>query len=91
VDVSYVNLDRPYTIGDLANTFPPGLILHPKYDPAKLIFEFYKDEDDVQLGEANMDEIMSNINYGKADPKAKGVPVPAAGSTAAATPAKKGK
>ena len=38
VDVSFVNYDRPYTIGDLANTFPPGIILHPKYDPAKVLF-----------------------------------------------------
>jgi hypothetical protein len=38
VDVSYVNVDRPYRIGDLANTFPPGIILNPKVDPNKEIF-----------------------------------------------------
>ena len=91
VDVSYVNLDRPYTIGDLANTFPPGLILHPRYDPAKIIFEFYKDEDS-QVGDVSMDELMNNINYGKTDAKAnKGAAATAAATTAAATPANQGK
>lgn len=28
VDMSYVNPLRFYKIGDLANTFPPGILLH---------------------------------------------------------------
>ena len=49
------------------------------------------------VGDTNMDEVMSNINFGKADPKANkaatGGTTPAAGTpaTPAATPAKKGK
>jgi len=57
-----------------------------------VIFKFYKD-DDTQVGDVNIDEIMSNINYGKEDPKAKKAAGGAAGGAAAtpATPAKKGK
>ena len=44
IDVSYVNQDRPYTIGDLANTFPPGIILHPNEDPSKIFFKFGEKE-----------------------------------------------
>ena len=50
------------------------------------------------VGDTNMDEVMSNINFGKADPKANkaatgGTTAAAAGTpaTPAATPAKKGK
>ena len=44
VDVSYVSHDRPYTIGDLANTFPPGVLLDPKEDPNKMFFTFGEKE-----------------------------------------------
>lgn len=44
VDVSYVNPDRPYTVGDLANTFPPGVILAPKADPNAVIFSVKEQE-----------------------------------------------
>lgn len=53
IDVSYVNLDRPYTLGDLANTFPPGLILHPKYDMSKVLFNFVREEGQ-SMGDTNM-------------------------------------
>jgi len=43
IDISNVNLDRPYKIGDLANTFPPGILLDPKTDVNKVIFEFISD------------------------------------------------
>lgn len=32
VDISYCSPDRPYRVGDLANTLPPGIILNPKYN-----------------------------------------------------------
>ena len=44
VDVSFVNPDRPYRVGDLANTFPPGIILNPKVDPNKEIFAVEEDD-----------------------------------------------
>ena len=30
VDISFCCPERPYRVGDLANTFPPGVILDPK-------------------------------------------------------------
>ena len=38
VDSSFVCPERPYRIGDLANTFPPGVILDPSLDPNDSIF-----------------------------------------------------
>ena len=38
IDVSNVSLQRPYKIGDLGNTFPPGIILNPNMDINKPIF-----------------------------------------------------
>lgn len=29
IDVSFANPDRPYRVGDLANTLPPGLLIDP--------------------------------------------------------------
>lgn len=63
VDVSYVNVDRPYRIGDLANTFPPGIILHPKVDPNKEIF--YLETPESSGGAATAEQILENISYGK--------------------------
>jgi hypothetical protein len=39
VDSSFVCPERPYRYGDLANTFPPGIILAPEINPNKRIFE----------------------------------------------------
>lgn len=39
IDSSFVCPDRPYRIGDLANTFPPGVILSPTLSPNDRIFE----------------------------------------------------
>lgn len=30
IDISFCCPERPYRVGDLANTFPPGIILDPK-------------------------------------------------------------
>jgi hypothetical protein len=32
-DVSYACPERAYRVGDLANTFPPGIILDPSANP----------------------------------------------------------
>lgn len=63
VDVSYVNPDRPYRIGDLANTFPPGIILGPKVDPNKEIF--FLETPETGGGVSSAEQILANINYGK--------------------------
>lgn len=39
VDSSFVCPERPYRIGDLANTFPPGVILSSSLNPNDRIFE----------------------------------------------------
>lgn len=39
VDSSFVCPERPYRIGDLANTFPPGVILAPSLNPNDRVFE----------------------------------------------------
>jgi len=67
VDVSYVNPDRPYRIGDLANTFPPGIILNPKVDPNKNIFDLETPE--TGGGSNTAEQILANINYGKSKEK----------------------
>lgn len=65
MDVSQVNYDRPYRVGDLSNTFPPGIILSPNNDVNKLIFEVvipegYADNNE----EIDMEKVMANVNYG---------------------------
>lgn len=61
VDVSYVNPDRPYTLGDLANTFPPGIILNPKVDPSKVAFSVAEPEGGINYGDDSLDDILANI------------------------------
>lgn len=69
VDVRYVNPDRPYTFGDLANTFPPGLILnveHRGMDPKKEIFVIKKmDASSMMGGDKDIKSIMKNIQFSK--------------------------
>ena len=93
VDVSYVNLDRPYTIGDLANTFPPGLILDTnskrKMDPKRQIFFFKRSDYDGEDGDIN--RVLETMNFGKQLQKKKKAESAASTTTAASTPAKKGK
>lgn len=55
IDVSYVNPDRPYTLGDLGNTFPPGVILHPKVDPSKIAFSVTEPEGGINYGDDSLD------------------------------------
>ena len=65
----YVNPDRPYTFGDLANTFPPGLILNVEnrsMDPKKEIFVIKKLDTGTMLGgEKDIKSIMKNIQFSK--------------------------
>jgi hypothetical protein len=84
VDVSYVNPDRPYRIGDLANTFPPGIILSPKVDPNKEVF--FLETPETGGGVSSAEQILANINYGK--DKDKGEAKPAQGQAAAGKDAK---
>jgi hypothetical protein len=63
VDVSYVNIDRPYKIGDLSNTFPPGIVLSSKVDQNKAIFELETPE--TSGGAATAEQILENISYGQ--------------------------
>ena len=39
VDMSFCCPDRPYRVGDLANTFPPGLMISPKINLNEKIIE----------------------------------------------------
>ncbi len=94
MNVSYVNLDRPYTIGDLANTFPPGVILDPREDPNKTYFGFVVPEEGL-LNNTNMQEVLDALSDETAS-KAKATSAtpattPAAGGKAASTPAAGGK
>jgi hypothetical protein len=91
VDISYVNPDRPYRIGDLANTFPPGIILNPKVDPNKEIFVLETPE--TGGGSNSAEQILENINYGKAktDKQAAGGATPAAGGKGEAAKGDAGK
>lgn len=77
VDISYVNPDRPYRIGDLANTFPPGVILSPKVDPNKEIF--FLETPETGGGVTSAEQILANINYGKDKGEAKAAQGQAAG------------
>lgn len=94
VDVSNVNVDRPYTIGDLANTFPPGVILAPDADPNGVIFSISIQEG--RLDDSQIDEIMSNIKTStgsetKTTTSDAGTKDTPAATTGAASTTKKGK
>ncbi len=41
VDSTFACPDRPYRVGDLANTFPPGVILDPNVNPNDKIVDIY--------------------------------------------------
>ena len=93
IDVSYVNLDRPFTMGDLANTFPPGIILKPGVKTDKVLF-YVKEQEGVNLVETGqMEEVMAKLKAGR---EAKAAAGSAAGSGTGSpnkvpTPDKKGK
>ena len=69
--MSVVNPDRPYRLGDLANTFPPGIVLAPKADPNAILFETILPEGtEVREGqEAEMDELMDSLSTGEEEKK----------------------
>lgn len=82
IDVSYCCPDRPYRVGDLANTLPPGIIIASQYDMNEKIVtvqdEIYKSAEQV---EEDIREVMekNKANAAKAAPGTAGTP--AAGST----------
>lgn len=82
VDISYCCPDRPYRVGDLANTLPPGIIIAPQYDMNEKIItvqdEIYKSKEQA---EEDIREVMEK-NKAKAAKAAPGTAgTPAAGST----------
>jgi hypothetical protein len=87
IDVSYVNPDRPYTLGDLANTFPPGVLLCSNEDHTKEVFYVRQPESGLLSGGSSMSEIMENVNFGKVEKEKKGGAPAGGAATPAATPA----
>jgi hypothetical protein len=70
-DVTNVNLDRPYYIGDLANTFPPGVILNPKVNPNKILFSYEMPDGGLGLGDGNtMEDVVASQKAEKEKEKA---------------------
>lgn len=90
IDISYCSPERPYRVGDLANTFPPGVTMSSKVSLSDKIVEIKYQS---VMAKSTRDEIIKQIveSNKKKDKTATGDPAAAAagGAAASTTAAKK--